>query len=169
MYARFPQPPYFCCSWNIKHHFLHFHVQMNTLTLAYYLYLKSGSNQYPHLLHVLNIFNRVIFLSHRHIGIIIALSGLLLKLLLFVFIFIHSRYNQQINGTDDKVVLIICIKRSTLVFYYFNKSHMNVCYLYCKSNYLVKHQLRCSRIRVFFRNVFNRDFNSNHINIFTCW
>lgn len=133
------------------------------------LYLKSGSNQYPHLLHVLNIFNRVIFLSHRHIGIIIALSGLLLKLLLFVFIFIHSRYNQQINGTDNKVVLIICIKRSTLVFYYFNKSHMNVWYLYCKSNYLVKHQLRCSRIRVFFRNVFNRDFNSNHINIFTCW
>lgn len=54
------------------------------------LYLKSGSNQYPHLLHVLNIFNRVIFLSHRHIGIIIALSGLLLKLLLFVFIFISA-------------------------------------------------------------------------------
>lgn len=64
------------------------------------MYLKSGSNQYPHLLHVLAFFNLVIFLSYRHIGIS-ASFGLLLKLLLFVFIFIHSRYNQQINGIDD--------------------------------------------------------------------
>lgn len=51
------------------------------------------------------------------------------------------------------------------MFFYFNKSHMNLWILYYKSNYvyLIKRQLNSSRKRAFFCNVFNRDFNSNGI------
>lgn len=82
---------------------------------------------------------------------------MLVKSLLFVSIFTHSRYNQQNNG---KYFDYLCIKKHLSCF----SISINRIWNY-KSNYvyLIKRQLNSSRKRAFFCNVFNRDFNSNGI------